>query len=128
MILMSEQLLLTLITAFSAIAVSIVSGMFLVASSRQKRHNAVVSQKLDVVRHQVENEHSTNLRDDLDRVEQHVIENERSARAADEMILGEIRGIRRDIGRLADRDLQQAADTRALANEVAMIRQSLSIL
>lgn len=46
---------------------------------------SLVAPKLEAIRHQVQNSHGTNLRDDIDTV------------------LSEIRGVRKDVGRLDDR-------------------------
>lgn len=48
-----------------------------------------VAPKLETIRHQVQNSHKTNLRDDLDEKFDNV--------------LGELRGVRKDVGRVDDR-------------------------
>jgi len=53
---------------------------------------ALVLQRSGVIRHQVQNSHGTNLRDDLDRITRTI-----------DVVASDVRGIRRDHGRLATR-------------------------
>ena len=64
---MSDEVTVALITALSAVVIAIVSGGS-VHLRRQKKRDAHINTKLDVVKDQVTNDHDTNLRHDIDAV------------------------------------------------------------
>ena len=106
---MSEGVIVALIAAGGSVAVTIVGGIFGLLQLRKHRKQAKEqSATLEVVRDQVQNSHGTNLRHDLDRVIEAVTRTE----AAVGYVADEIKGIRKDIGRLDSRDLEDAADLR----------------
>jgi hypothetical protein len=63
----SDEVLVALITALSAVVIAIVSGGS-VHMRRQKKRDEHLNTKLDVVKDQVTNDHDTNLRHDVDAV------------------------------------------------------------
>jgi hypothetical protein len=64
---MSDDVMIALISALSAVLIAVVSGGS-VHLHRQKKRDAHLSDKLDVVKEQVSNDHDTNLRHDIDAV------------------------------------------------------------
>jgi hypothetical protein len=64
---MSDEVSIALISALSAVVIAIVSGGS-VHMRRQKKRDEHLNNKLDVVKDQVTNDHSTNLRHDIDAV------------------------------------------------------------
>ena len=64
---MSDDVLIALISALSAIVLAAVGGGS-VHLRRQKKRDEHLSDKLDVVKDQVSNDHDTNLRHDIDHV------------------------------------------------------------
>ncbi|UOQ58086.1 DUF2746 domain-containing protein [Leucobacter allii] len=111
---MTEAVVVALITAASGVAVAVVGGIFLLLQNRrQKRRDAHVSEKLEVVREQVQNSHGTNLRDDLDRIADGLMQLGKNV----EGLASDLRGVRRDIGRLDRRDIEDGADLRDLRQE-----------
>lgn len=105
------------ISAGGGLLVAIVAGVFgIVHTRRQKSRDAAISQKVEVVREQVQNSHGTNLRNDLDRG----LAASEAALAAvnriERMVLGvtsDIRGMRRDIGRGQDQTAELRRDLSA---------------
>ena len=66
---MSEQVLLTLITAAGAVLVAVVGAAAGLAQHfRSERQHTETNEKLDIVQDQVKNSHTTNLRHDIDTV------------------------------------------------------------
>ena len=66
---MSEPVVLSLITAASAVLVAVVGAVAGLAQHvRSKRQHTETSEKLDIVQDQVKNSHTTNLRHDIDTV------------------------------------------------------------
>jgi septal ring factor EnvC (AmiA/AmiB activator) len=66
---MSDEVLIALISALSAVVLAVVGGGS-VHMRRQKKRDEHLNDKLDVVKYQVANDHDTNLRHDLDAVTQ----------------------------------------------------------
>jgi hypothetical protein len=64
---MSDEVMIALISALSAILIAVVGGGS-VHLRRQKKRDEHLNDKLDVVQYQVANDHDTNLRHDLDAV------------------------------------------------------------
>ena len=64
---MSDEVTIAIISALSAVLIAIVSGGS-VHLRRQKKRDAHINTKLDVVKDQVTNDHDTNLRHDIDAV------------------------------------------------------------
>jgi hypothetical protein len=64
---MSDEVMIALISALSAVLIAVVGGGS-VHLRRQKKRDARLSDKLDVVKDQVSNDHDTNLRHDIDAV------------------------------------------------------------
>lgn len=80
---------------------------------------ASVDDKLERVRAQVENSHSTNLRDDLDR-------DRKAAEKRHEEVLEEMRGMKKDIGRIDTREIDLGRELRDTRNEVGSVRRELT--
>jgi hypothetical protein len=64
---MSDEVMIAVISALSAVVIAVVSGGS-VHMRRQKKRDEHLNSKLDVVKDQVTNDHDTNLRHDLDAV------------------------------------------------------------
>jgi Protein of unknown function (DUF2746) len=64
---MSDEVMIALISALSAVVIAVVGGGS-VHMRRQKKRDENLNNKLDVVKYQVANDHSSNLRHDLDAV------------------------------------------------------------
>ena len=62
---MDEDVLITLITTLGGIVVAFFGGLHLIRQKKQDKH---VSSTLAEVKHQVANDHGTNLRNDIDTV------------------------------------------------------------
>lgn len=130
---MTEPVIIQIIIQGGVILGAIIAGIFgIIHTRRQKQRDQqaverdrATSEKLEVVREHVQNSHATNLRDDLDAIAA-LIEAvsarlelvERDGRARDETIMSEVRGVRRDVGRLGDSDIQQAAERADLRKKV----------
>lgn len=125
---MTESIWLSLLAPGGVIVV-VVGGIFAVVQSRKARKRDEVT---EVIREQVQNSHGTNLRDDIDKVmtvtatlesnvttlDERLRDVERAQRSQHELILAEMRGMRRDIGRLGDADLQQAEERNQIRQKV----------
>ena len=99
---MTEGIWVALITAVAGIV-----GIA-IQQARQHKRTKAQSETLEVVRSQVQNDHGTNLRDDVDRVTDAVNRIEQSV----SYIASELQGIRKDVGRLDRRDIEDTADLR----------------
>jgi Protein of unknown function (DUF2746) len=64
---MSDEVMIALISALSAIVLAVIGGGS-VHMRRQKKRDDHLNTKLDVVKDQVTNDHDTNLRHDIDAV------------------------------------------------------------
>jgi septal ring factor EnvC (AmiA/AmiB activator) len=64
---MSDEVMIALISALSAIVLAVIGGGS-VHMRRQKKRDEHLNDKLDVVKDQVSNDHDTNLRHDIDAV------------------------------------------------------------
>lgn len=123
---MTEAVVVQIIIQAGVLLSAIIAGVFGIIHTRRqkardaaaKKRDAATSQKLEVVQQHVANSHGTILRDDIDKIAARVEQVERDGRARDEMILSELRGLRRDIGRLGDADIQQATERAELRKKV----------
>ena len=70
-----------------------------------------MSDKVERIREQVENSHSTNLRDELD-------QDREEARRRHEELIDTLKGMKRDIGRLDLKDIERGKDIRALSSKI----------
>ena len=99
---MTEGIWVALITA--------VAGIVGIAIQQARQHKRTKAQTatLEEVRDQVSNDHATNLRDDVDKVTDAVHRIEQSVA----YVVSEMQGLRKDIGRLDRRDIEDTADLR----------------
>ncbi len=123
---MSEAVVVQIIIQAGVLLSAIIAGVFGIIHTRRqkqrdaeaKQRDAATSAKLELVHKHVANSHATILRDDIGEIAARVEQVERDGRARDEMILSELRGLRRDIGRLGDADIQQATERAELRRKV----------
>ena len=108
---MSDGALAALITAAGAIVVALV-GVLSVWVQNRKHSSAI-----EVVRSQVQNSHGTNLRDDLD-VIRSLIEAQGEKQ---DSLASDVRGVRKDIGRLDERDIERGRDLRAVTSKLEIV-------
>ena len=89
--------------------IGVIGGIItvIVQQRRQRKHTTAQAKTLEIVRDQVQNSHGTNLRNDID------------------VVLSELRGLRKDVGRLDDRDLERGRDMRDLRQAVTEIDKKL---
>lgn len=70
-----------------------------------------IGDKIERIREQVENSHTTNLRDELD-------DDREEARRRHSELLDTLKGMRYDIGRLDLKDIERGKDIRALSQKI----------
>lgn len=99
---MSEQVLITFILATQGIIVAVI-GKISIDTRRAKKATKVVQDQVANT-HVLPNGEPYNLRDNIDHNQ-----------AA---VLGEIRGMRRDIGRLDQRDIQRGIEMREMHHKI----------
>lgn len=100
---MSEAVGIAIIGLFQAVLVALIAKIT-IDGRRAKKATQAVQADTKVVRKEVKNSHSTNLREDLDR--QH------------DAVMAEFRGTRKDIGRLDERDMARGNEIRDLSRKL----------
>ncbi len=123
-----EAVAVEAVAVVGSILVAIVGLIGVVIARRHKN----LEQATAVIRENVQNSHETNLRDDIDKIadrsertETRLAQVERDVRSNHEMILAELRGMRRDIGRLSDRDNLLAQDDLELRKQLGGVAKQL---
>ena len=96
---MSDEVLVAVVTTIGVVLSAVVTGGFAILHKTQKNRDEKNQQVQETIREQVQNSHGTNLRNDIDRV-----------LAVVESVQGDVRGIRKDVGRLDQRDMQRGHD------------------
>lgn len=100
-----------IISAAGAVAVALISGSFLLASSRrQKRRDHAITRQIGEVNGQVTNRHKTNLRDDVTETVDLIREVASSVKAVGNRVdaaANDIREVRRHTGRLFELDREK---------------------
>jgi len=103
---MSEAVWLAILGP-GGLAALIVGGVFAIVHNRKAKKRDEVT---EVIRSQVQNSHGTNLRDDVDKIMALVARVEGAVTS----VASDVRGIRKDIGRLDERDLDDVAELRSV--------------
>lgn len=103
---MSENVIIAALALLGTISTA-ASGVLIALVARQ--HKTV-----ERVREQVENSHGTILRDDVDEI-----------RAAVEGVADDLRGLRKDVGRLDRRNIEDGVDRRLIASKVDRVGEKV---
>lgn len=100
---MTEGIWIAIIGLFQVVLVALI-GKISVDAHRSKKATQAVQADTTIVKREVKNSHSTNLREDLDR--QH------------DELMAELRGVRKDVGRLDTRDIARGEEIRSLTKKL----------
>lgn len=126
---MSDTVAVEAVGAVGIVLVAIIGLLGTLLGRRQARTEDKIdalAAPIEATRDNLQNGHASYLRDDIDLIGARVAQVERDVRSRDETILAEIRGLRKDIGRIGDRDNLQAAETLALREDIARVEARIT--
>lgn len=100
---MTEGIWIAVIGSLQVVLAALI-GKVSLDTRRTKSATQAVQADTTIVKREVKNSHSTNLREDLDR--QH------------DELMAELRGVRKDVGRLDTRDIARGEEIRSLTKKL----------